>query len=501
MAELISAKDWSQTPLGSIDSWSEALAAVVNHMLNYPFSFSLYWGPERTMLYNDTYRVFLYDKHAWALGKPAEQVWGEAWAQVGPEIDAAYEGRKTTHNEALIPIFDNGVLEDHWFTYGLYPVFDGDRIAGVANPGRDDSERVKGRLALVNSGKRLAQVLEATQDAVATIDRNWCFTYINPKAEQMYGKGLVGRNAWEAFPEIVYEGSPFVKFAYQAMDEGLPGQYEEHFPGPLDRTINVDVYPSMDGIIVFSRDVTERNRTAAALLQNEKLAAVGRLASTIAHEINNPLESVTNLLYLAQSSAEPGPVREYLELAERELRRVSVISNQTLRFNKQSTKPSVVTCSDLFGEVLSIYQGRLVNSKIEVQKRKRAERPTECFEGEIRQVLSNFVSNAIDAMQNGGGRLLLRSREATNWRTGEQGLALTVADTGTGIAPDQQAKLFNAFYTTKGIGGTGLGLWISKEIVERHRGTIRFRSSQQAVHHGTVFSLFLPFQAATRLAK
>ena len=157
-----------------------------------------------------------------------------------------------------------------------------------------------------------------------------------------------------------------------------------------------------------------------------------------------------------------------------------------------------MSCSDLFGETLSVYQGRLVNSGIDVEKRKRAKRPAECFEGEIRQVLSNFISNAIDAMHPGGGRLVLRSREATQWTTGEKGLVLTVADTGPGISPEQQKKIFDAFYTTKGIGGTGLGLWISKEIVERHCGAIRLRSSQAPEHHGTVFSLYLPFSASPR---
>lgn len=430
MAELFRQKDWSETPLGALENWSETLISVVNFLLNYPFSFCVFWGPQRTVLYNDTYRTFLYGKHPWALGLPAEEVWGEAWEQVGPEIDAAYCGEKTVYDEALIPILGSEGMEDHWFTYGLYPIFEGNRIAGVANPGRNVSEAVRARLALVRSEARIAQVLEATQDAIVTVNRDWKFTYVNHKAEQMYGTGLLGRSAWEAFPEVVYEGSPFVKYAYQAMDQGIPGHFEEHYPEPLNLTLDLDVHPNPDGIIVFSRDVSERKRTMAALVQNEKLAAVGRLASSIAHEINNPLEAVTNLLYLAKANAEPGPVQEYLDLAERELRRVSAISNQTLRFNKQSTRPTVVTCYDLFAEALSIYQGRLVNSRITVEKRKRAKQPAECFEGEIRQVLSNFMSNAVDAMQVEGGRLILRSREAKNWKTGERGLVLTVADSG-----------------------------------------------------------------------
>lgn len=182
----------------------------------------------------------------------------------------------------------------------------------------------------------------------------------------------------------------------------------------------------------------------------------------------------------------------------RELRRVSVISSQTLRFHKQSTAPQEVGCSELFESVLSIYQGRFENARVKVEKRKRADRSVACFEGEIRQVLNNLVGNALDAMHQHGGRLLLRSRESCNWRTGQKGVALTVADTGSGMPPPVLGKVFEAFYTTKGIGGTGLGLWVSKEIVDRHRGTLLVRSSQKEGHSGTVFSLFLPYDAASR---
>ena len=185
-------------------------------------------------------------------------------------------------------------------------------------------------------------------------------------------------------------------------------------------------------IVGINVNITERKLSERALLQTEKLAAVGRLASSIAHEINNPLESVTNLLYLARGTTEPEVLDEYLEGAERELRRVSAITNQTLRFYKQTTAPTSVSCYQLFTEALSLYQARLVDSEIVVEKRKRANRPTLCFEGEIRQVLSNLIGNAINAMSN-GGRLILRSREATDWKTDRKGLVLTVADTGTGM--------------------------------------------------------------------
>ena len=247
-------------------------------------------------------------------------------------------------------------------------------------------------------------------------------------------------------------------------------------------------------VVGVNLDVTDRKIAEQALIRNEKLAAVGRLASSIAHEINNPLESVTNLLYLAARAAELEEAQRYVSIADVELRRVSVIANQTLRFNKQATRPTNITCLDLIGNALAIYQGRIDNSSITVSKKKRAQRPVLCFEGEIRQVISNLIVNAIDAMPN-GGRLLLRSRDGRDWKTEKQGLVITVADTGVGMAPESREKIFEAFYTTKGIGGTGLGLWISREILDRHKGTLTMRSSQRSGSSGTVFCIYLPFDA------
>lgn len=251
-------------------------------------------------------------------------------------------------------------------------------------------------------------------------------------------------------------------------------------------------------LVGINIDVSERKLVEETLIQSEKLAAVGRLASSIAHEINNPLESVTNLLYLARGTENMETVQEYLEMAEREVRRVSAIANQTLRFHKQSTNPTCISSQMLLEDALAIYQGRLANSTIHVEKRRRAAEPITCFEGEIRQVLANLIGNAVDAMGTSGGRLLLRTREATDWDTGRRGVVITVADTGSGIPLESQRKIFHAFFTTKGISGTGLGLWVSNEIVARHRGSLRFRTSMRPNHSGTVFCLFLPFDAVRR---
>jgi signal transduction histidine kinase len=188
---------------------------------------------------------------------------------------------------------------------------------------------------------------------------------------------------------------------------------------------------------------------------------------------------------------------EFLDTADQEIRRVSIIANQTLRFHKQPSNPQEIGCSALFSAVLGIYEGKLRNAGIEIEERYRAENPVVCFEGDIRQILNNLVGNAIDAMP-AGGRLLVRSRTATHRPTGRKGLVLTIADTGVGMDAQVLQRIFHPFFTTKGIGGTGLGLWVSQEITERHNGALKVRSSQREGRSGTVFTLFLPFEAATR---
>ena len=263
---------------------------------------------------------------------------------------------------------------------------------------------------------------------------------------------------------------------------------------------NVSYFPvyNADGavraITAASLEITNQKKAEAALMQSEKLAAVGRLAQSISHEINNPLEAVTNLLYLiATDPTLPSGLDEIIATAQSELQRVCQIVTQTLRFHRQAVRATKVTAEELVGVVLQLYQGRLLNSGILVDARYNTATPVLCLENDIRQVLNNLIANAIDAMRL-GGKLLVRAHDASCIIAGKatRGLRITIADTGHGMSAEVRARVFEPFYTTKELNGTGLGLWISSEIIARHGGNMRIRSSDDAVRHGTVFSILLP---------
>lgn len=230
-----------------------------------------------------------------------------------------------------------------------------------------------------------------------------------------------------------------------------------------------------------------------ALRESEKLAAAGRLAASIAHEINNPLEAITNLLYLMRGKCDP-EAEGYLETAEKELQAVAHITAQSLRFYRQSTKAIAVRPVDLIASVLDLYAGKFTQRGVIVTRKDSMSKSIVCLESEIRQVISNLVRNSLDAMSASGGRLLVRTREATQWRSGAKGVVLTVADTEIGMSPETIDRMYKAFYSTKGISGTGLGLWVSSEIVLRHHGQLLVRSRVTPGASGTVFELFLPYQ-------
>jgi signal transduction histidine kinase len=248
-------------------------------------------------------------------------------------------------------------------------------------------------------------------------------------------------------------------------------------------------------------DMSAQENSENALRRLEKLAAVGQEASTIAHEINNPLESLTNLLYLMKLSDSLDEVRGYIAIAQQELARVTDITVQTLRFHKHMNRPAQVDCGNLVRSVMTLYAGRMLLRKVELEWRLRDAPQVTCLEGEIRQVLNNLVRNALDAM-SGRGRLLIRVCPMCEIRGHRPGVRITVADTGEGISTEMMGRLFGLFQTSKQDTGTGLGLWVSRGIVEKHGGSIRVKSRQtdeNGRRSGTVFAVWLPLTAGSKL--
>lgn len=250
-------------------------------------------------------------------------------------------------------------------------------------------------------------------------------------------------------------------------------------------------------VAAFIADLTLQKKSEELLRRTEKLAVAGRLAASVAHEINNPLEAITNCLYLvAQADLSPEH-RAFLDTAQQELDRVAKITVQTLRFYRSSTHTAAVDLQEVIESVLSLLDSRIRRMDIQVERRQRPTPALYAYDGEIRQILANFIGNAIDALPH-GGRLILRTSTGRHWPSDCPGVVISIADNGTGIDPAVQPHIFEPFFSTKGITGTGLGLWISQEIISRHNGFLTLRSRLHTPERpgGTLFRLFLPFEAA-----
>ncbi len=251
--------------------------------------------------------------------------------------------------------------------------------------------------------------------------------------------------------------------------------------------------PEKREIAAFLVDLTKQKQGEEVLRRTEKLAVAGRLAASIAHEINNPLAAVTNCLFLVQHTELTEDGRSYLEMAQKELDRVAQITVQTLRFHRQSSRPVESDIRELAETVLALFDSRLRRQQITVSRDFRMVKPLLAYDGEVRQVIVNLLGNAIDASST-GGEIILRTALAHEPHHGGEGLAITIADRGTGMSAEILQHLFEPFFSTKGITGTGLGLWVSQEIVGRHGGSIRVKSRTTNDGHsgGTVFRIFLP---------
>jgi PAS domain S-box-containing protein len=346
--------------------------------------------------------------------------------------------------------------------------------------------------------------LTSLGDAVIATDEEGRVTFLNPLAEQLTGRSLAhstGRHIEEVFP-IFNESTHHVveNPVKKVMELGRIVGLANH---TVLRNANGNLIPIEDsaapirdadhrliGVVLVFRDATFERKSQEVLRRTEKLAAAARLAATVAHEINNPLEAIGNLIYIAKGTAGlPPEAAEQLLLAEHEIDRISHITRQTLGFYRESNVPGRVEISALVDSVLNIYSNKFKTKNIIVQREFGDCPPIRGLAGELKQAISNLVSNAADAVGNDGTiRVKLECIETSDGRF----VQVLVEDDGPGIGAEHRDRIFEPFFTTKKDVGTGLGLWVTREIIDRHGGSIEVCSREDKGSSGAVFNVLLP---------
>jgi PAS domain S-box-containing protein len=635
MAGRIRAHNWSKTPLGPIEGWSETLLATVNLMLHSPFPTILSWREEMVFLYNDAAISTLTVKHPKALGAYYRDVFHEAWDLVSADLEACfYRGQTAVRDNVFIPILFNGVLEDHYWSYSLIPVYENGRIGGVYDAFRNMTEIVEGARRLRESEERLklatevarlgvfvwetgvdqgswendrmyeifgrareqgpvngaeflrdflhpdfhdayrdavrrtlqhgapfrfegliyrtdkalrrieisgnlqpqtetskgrilgtirdateirkaeaearesakrlselAAIVASSDDVILSKDLDGIITSWNDAATRILGYNadeMIGTSILKLIPEHLHSDEKTI------LENIRAGRRVEHFEtvrltkgGELiDVSLTVSPVKDAEGRVVGAskilRDISTRKRMERSLLQAEKIAATGRMAATIAHEINNPLEAVMNLLFLLRPKITDEEGINYLTTAESELGRVSHIAKQTLGYYREHAGASLASLAEIAEHAITIYEPRCMAAGITIEKSLSSSRKVVLRRGEMMQVISNLIANAIYAIPDGG----TLSISVSDTTTPADGVAMNIADNGDGIPPNVLPKVFDAFFTTRATVGTGIGLFIAKNFVEGHGGQISIQSHTQPEKHGTTVRIFLPLHTA-----
>lgn len=348
---------------------------------------------------------------------------------------------------------------------------------------------------------RLAAIVESSDDAILSKDLNGRITSWNGAATRLLGYSeaeIIGSSVLRIIPEELHSEEQEILSKLRA------GQRIDHYETVrlrkngerVDVSITISPMKDATGTVIGAskvlRDISERKRMEQLLLQAEKIAATGKMAATVAHEINNPLEAVLNLVYLARLNAsDPDRVRAFLNTAEAELARVSFIARQALGYYREHAAEQRVSLAELVEDALKIYEPKLKNAGIGVQPKVASRRPIVLRKGEMTQVISNLITNAIYAMPS-GGTLRTTVEDATD--SGRDGVILAVEDDGIGIPSENLERIFEPFFTTRSATGTGIGLWVTKQFIEGHDGTIEVQSNTGPASHGTRMSLFLPIE-------
>lgn len=363
---------------------------------------------------------------------------------------------------------------------------------------------------LHESQRWLGAVLGTIGDGVIATDGDGKMVFSNPVSRRILAmeeseiRHARSSDAIQVFDEYTHElaADPF----QQVMKTNAPSYPEGHLV--LQRKdgsvvpVAMQAFPIRDsggvnGAVIVLRDITVQRQSERTLQSTEKLASIGRMAATVAHEIHNPLDALGNLLYLIEhSDGLSDSNKTYVRLAREELDRVTNISEQMLTFSRETRQPVEVSLAEVMENVLTLYRARIRRLGVVVVRNFGPDINVNVFPGEMRQVFSNLIGNALDAM-NGPGKLILRIDRAHDWSEElESAVRVMVCDTGPGVPEEVRGKLMNPFVTSKGEKGTGLGLWVCRGIVEKYHGRLRYRTSTTPGRNGTCFSIVLPAASA-----
>jgi PAS domain S-box-containing protein len=411
-------------------------------------------------------------------------------------------GRRVEHFETQ-RITKNGELIDVSLT--ISPVRDSKgEIVGASKILRNITGRKRTEEKQRTISKRLAEaaaIVESSDDAILSKDLSGIITSWNLGASRIFGysaEEMIGQSILKLIPDDLQSEEALI------IGKVREGERVEHFETVRltndGRRLNVSltVSPVKDehgrviGASKILRDTSDRKRIEESLLQAEKIAAAGKMASTLAHEVNNPLEAITNLLYLLRPLVTDPTGIDYLATAESEIARVSHIAKQTLGFYRGHTAATSMLASDLMQHAIKIYEPRCAGNGISIEKSFRSEKKLFLRRGEMMQVISNLIANSIYAMPSGGTLFVSVEDDASQ----EDGVLMTVRDTGIGIAPRDIPRIFDAFFTTRSQIGTGIGLFVARQFVEGHGGRIEVESKEGVKDHGTIVHIYLPLRTS-----
>jgi PAS domain S-box-containing protein len=386
-----------------------------------------------------------------------------------------------------------------------------EELIGSARERGPETGATPGRVIAIDAERTqelLAAIVESSDDAIFSKTLDGTVMSWNKAAQQMYGYSadeIVGRSVSILLPP---DRPNEVHDILERLKRGEKIQHFETIRRAKDGhllAVSLSVSPMYDsqgkvaGASTIARDITQTRMAEQALLSSERLASAGRMAATLAHEINNPLEAVTNILYLlGQTATWDENARGFVHAAQEEVEKIRQVTKLTLGFHRQSdVERKEVKVTELVDNILALYRRRIDSFGVAVDRRYDSPGVVSGIPAELRQVLANLILNGVDALRKTGNKLVVRVRNSFHWQDpAKRGVRITIADNGPGIPTTVRAHIFEPFYTTKGEEGNGMGLWVTRGIIEKYGGTIRFRSSVNPERSGTTFSVFLPCQEA-----